>query len=804
MADSLSTSRYLRLPVLLLAPFPVLGCLYALYLGLTHYPLNPFLLGGCLLAYGAVLWWRPALWLFLIPALLPLANLALWTGWLFFEELDLFLAVTVVIGYIRLLPLRPSSRMSPIARFFLGSLILSYAISATLGLLPLQPLDANAFNNYLSHYNSLRILKPFLWSILLLPLLSRIPIEKSITHYFVPGLLTGLAGVVLTALWERHLFTGLMNFSSDYRITASFPEMHVGGAALDAFLSITLPFVMYWFLEKSPRSLFHFAVGMLLLSGGLYTVLVTFSRGLYLGLALSTLVISLSMGRRALAGRSAIHSYGILLALYAILGLLFAINFKTGGYRGLFGALCLTGSALYAGGQQVSGKRGAPHLVWSMLLVLFSTALWVTLDKGAYVAVSLSLISVILGGLLKWASPRHAHLSAVLYWGGFLALIPNDLAVNWHWGGLGATVSGAAISLLVLLLAETNLHLKIPLWHWNRQSAPFLLLLLLMISIPIPIAMNYSMVYRFTQSATDAHTREEHWAQSLTMMDENGDGFLFGMGLGRYPENYFWKNKEGDLPGTYQLETGVEGPFLRLEAPKYQAGFGESLRIGQWIFLKPFQSYTLVLVVRSPSPQARLTIEACEKLVLFQSTNQCVTAMTNVPNSSQWKRVEVDFNSSRIGSEPWHERPPVHFSLSNDVAGTLVDIKSVSLKNMGQDELLRNRRFLEGMDHWYFTSDHYHLPWHAKNMELHLFFEQGLLGICAFSGLLFSAIARLARKTGTGDPNAIQLLASLLGLLTVGLFDSVLDFPRLSLLVYLLLYLSLLRPIEKRRLRNTR
>ena len=799
MTHPLLPFRQYRQPILLFALFPIASCLWTLYMGLTHYPLSPLLMGGLLLVYGAVLWWRPVLWLFLIPALLPLANLSLWTGWLFFEELDLFLAVTVVIGYIRLLPSKPSSRLSLLARFFLGSLMLSYAISTLIGLLPLQPLDANAFSNYLSHYNSLRIFKPFLWSVLLLPLLSRMPTDTRIAHYFMPGLLTGLAGVILTALWERHLFTGLLDFSSDYRITASFPEMHVGGAALDAFLSITLPFAMYWFLKKSQQSSFHFAAGVLLLTGGLYTVLVTFSRGLYLGWVLSTLIIALSLGRHSLSRHSAIRSQGILLALYALLGLLFVINFKTGGYRGLIGALFLTGSALYTGGQQAAEKRGVPYLVWAAILIVFSVSFWIAFDKGPYVAFSLSLVSVIFGGLLKGVSSRYSRLSTVLYWGGFLALIPNDLAVNWHWGGLSAALSGTAISLLTLFLVEINSRLHVPLWYWDRQSAPFLLLLLLMISIPVPIALNYYMVYRFNQSATDAHTREEHWFQSLAMMDESGYGFLFGMGLGRYPENYFWKNKTGDLPGTYQLATGMNGPFLRIEAPKYKAGFGESLRIGQWIFLKPFQSYTLALEARSPSPQARLTIEACEKLVLFQSTNQCIIAIANVPASTQWQQVNVHFDSSRMGSEPWYARPPVQLSLSNDIAGTLVDITSVSLEATDQQqELLKNGHFMNGMDRWYFTSDHYHLPWHAKNMELHLFFEQGLLGLLSFSGLLFLALARLTRKTSTGDPNSTLLLASLVGLLTVGLFDSVLDFPRLSLLVYLLLYLSLLRPWERR------
>ncbi|MFZ3287624.1 MAG: hypothetical protein WA191_12345, partial [Telluria sp.] len=60
-------------------------------------PLAPLLLG-----YGALLCWRPTLWLALLPALLPVLDLAPWTGWFFLEEIDLFLLMSAAAGYWRL------------------------------------------------------------------------------------------------------------------------------------------------------------------------------------------------------------------------------------------------------------------------------------------------------------------------------------------------------------------------------------------------------------------------------------------------------------------------------------------------------------------------------------------------------------------------------------------------------------------------------------------------------------------------------------------------------------------------------
>ena len=54
---------------------------------------------------------------------------------------------------------------------FAGAVRLSVAVSLVIGLLPLSPLDANAFTNYWSHYNSLRIAKGLLWAMPLLAMM---------------------------------------------------------------------------------------------------------------------------------------------------------------------------------------------------------------------------------------------------------------------------------------------------------------------------------------------------------------------------------------------------------------------------------------------------------------------------------------------------------------------------------------------------------------------------------------------------------------------------------------------------------
>ena len=71
------------------------------------------------------------------------------------------------------------------------------------------------------------------------------------------------------------------------------------------------------------------------------------------------------------------------------------------------------------------------------------------------------------------------------------------------------------------------------------------------------------------------------------------------------------------------------------------------------------------------------------------------------------------------------------------------------------------------------------MAWHAKNLFLHMLFEQGAIGLALFSAVLVAGFARIIRPTMAGRRGAIALGAALAGFMVVGLFDSHLDVPRL-------------------------
>ncbi len=767
----------------------ILACIVLIVFGLVHYPLNPFLLGSALLAYSAILWRLPESWLFFIPAILPLANFSAWSGWLFFEELDFFVLATVAVGYWRLMPKKPIYGFSAIPAILLLLLAISYAVSAYVGVMPLQKLDANAFSNYLSHYNSLRILKPFVWALLLLPLLGRTE-----GRLLVPGMLAGLAIVALSGIWERLAFTGLMDFASDYRITAPFPEMHTGGAALDAFLSLTLPFSVFHLFRGR-----NAGIAILLFAAATYATFVTFSRGLYLGYGVSVAALAFFM----IAGGKKSGSRGVspgismpVFALAVVAAILLVKTFDTGGYRGFAAAISLMAAAFFTGGTGSLSRIKAAAGAATFILGLVCLALIAAFAKGSYLAFGLAAAVFSLGAVLHEFRPGNMKSAGMmLAYAGFFAMGPCDLAVNWHWGGGNAAIYGALVWGFSMALALGNRSLKDPLWCWNKNSAMALMLGLMLFMMVIPVLWNPYMNNRVEDARSDMNVRITHWRSVIEMTDSGWKARVFGMGLGRFPETYFWQNSKQDFPGMYRIMDGKDGPYLRLEGSKYQQGGGEFLRYGQRIGIEPYRTYTLEFDARTTFANMYLLGELCEKYLLY--VKACSGAKPGLNPDGNWHHYKAELKSGSMGDEPWYERPTVQFSLANEKNGDYFEVKNVKLADGSGRNLLHNGDFYHGTDRWYFSSDHYHLPWHAKNLGLNLYFDQGLFGLVSFMLLFIYALARQARIALGGDMLAATKFASLAGFLMVGLFDSILDFPRLSLLFYLMLFIALLRPANR-------
>ncbi|MCK5697129.1 MAG: O-antigen ligase family protein, partial [Gammaproteobacteria bacterium] len=256
-----------------------------------NYPNSPLLLMASLCLYSIVLWRYSYAWLLIIPALLPIFDFSPWTGRFFFSEFDYFILLTLAISLWRGHWKSPWN-IHRTAFILLGIYVLFYMISLLLGLLPLTHLDTNTFNNYYSSYNALRVAKGLFWALLLIPLFTYQ--QDYIKKYFTMGLLIGLSITVLLGLLERSIFSSLFDYSSDFRISSSFYSMHTGGADLDTYLLLVMPFIYYFFVSTQ-HHFFKFILIPLLFSLSLYVLLMTYSRGAYIAFAISSITMMLSL-----------------------------------------------------------------------------------------------------------------------------------------------------------------------------------------------------------------------------------------------------------------------------------------------------------------------------------------------------------------------------------------------------------------------------------------------------------------------------------------------------------------------------
>jgi len=262
---------------------------------LYYYPVAAVWLGLFLIGYTALLVYFPYAWLIVIPALLPLMDFAPWTGRFFFDEFDLLILTTLAFYFWQKPKRHNRSLLSMPTILLLTVFSLLYAVSLFKGVLPLPELNANAFNNYYSNYNSLRAGKGYIWSLLLLPLLQlTVRRYRYAPRYFAYGVLLGLTGVAVFAIIERVVFAGLFDFASDYRISALFSSMHAGGGHIESYLMLSLPFITLLFVN-SARGLRSRLLGIALFIISLYALLATFSRGGYMGFVIGFAVLLLAL-----------------------------------------------------------------------------------------------------------------------------------------------------------------------------------------------------------------------------------------------------------------------------------------------------------------------------------------------------------------------------------------------------------------------------------------------------------------------------------------------------------------------------
>ncbi len=298
-----------------------------------------------------------------------------------------------------------------------------------------------------------------------------------------------------------------------------------------------------------------------------------------------------------------------------------------------------------------------------------------------------------------------------------------------------------------------------------------------MVAVALPIFTGRFAQDRMATIRNDYAARYAHWGDSLNMRTRDWPTFLFGMGLGRYPESHYFLNRDKGHSGAYQLKKEGETAFLRLTA-------GEPIYVEQIVPVQPHENYRLKLKVRSNQPGAKLLISLCEKSML--ASFQCIvkTARTGAKTSA-WVDQEFFVATGSVGEGPWFARKNVKLALHIARGGSQIDITNVRLETTVGENLLLNGNFSNALDHWFF-SEEAHLPWHTHSMPVTLLFDQGWLGLVALCVASLVAIRRASVRAWQGDADAAAAMAALCSFLVVGMFDTLIDAPRFLFLALLL------------------
>jgi len=302
---------------------------------------------------------------------------------------------------------------------------------------------------------------------------------------------------------------------------------------------------------------------------------------------------------------------------------------------------------------------------------------------------------------------------------------------------------------------------------------------------------------RFTTSADDARVRQGHLHKVLSWL--NAEDWWLGKGLGRFVDNYALSGNIEDQVGDYRLvKPGADGSrqALVITSGKHDQSWGAMFRVSQRVAVPAPGPLQVRLDVRVEQA-VELHVDICEKHLLY--AENCRSRQTGIKAAEgQWQPVNLTLEPHSLSRGAWWAPRFIVFSVALGSSGHRMEVDRISLRDAAGHQLLANGSFEDGMARWFFSSDRHHMPWHAKNMAVHVLFEQGTLGLVAWAVALAAAIWRLTAGAAHRHPLAPALAAALVGVLVVGLVDSILDMPRIGWLLLLLMTVALALPRNPR------
>ena len=388
---------------------------------------------------------------------------------------------------------------------------------------------------------------------------------------------------------------------------------------------------------------------------------------------------------------------------------------------------------------------------------------------GAYIAMALPFLVVCL------LRPRPLT---------FLAMFSTAIVAGY---ALVVSYARAAYAAAMISMLTAGVGWLCAARHRNTGTAPALalsaLVLLTIGGISVAAVGSGFMAKRFGTVVSGLGDREENWSGGLALRSDSWASVLFGMGLGTYPRVVLSRRPEDRFPTNFVVGEDGGYRFLSLHA-------GLPIYFGQKVPVQPNHQYRLFLALRSPDGKGALTLILCEKMLLYSANCRGTTFRPRFPGT--WEDFGAVISSAGLDEYTilgWLRRP-VELSLLDPVAGTTIEIGHIRMLDPQGRDILANGDFSRGTERWYFTDDQ-HAIWRIENQYLMTLFESGVLGLASFVLLAGTALAGAVGAMRRGNRMAAPVAASLLAFLCSGVFDYLLEGPRLAALFYIIAFCGL-------------
>jgi len=347
---------------------------------------------------------------------------------------------------------------------------------------------------------------------------------------------------------------------------------------------------------------------------------------------------------------------------------------------------------------------------------------------------------------------------------------------------------------LALLISLSFMGATVGLLKWLPAAGPrwrgravLAMVLALVVESAVVLGSGVFMSDRLSHAGDDLVGRRAHWSAGLGLVSTPSE-WLWGLGLGRLPAAYSEKAPRGEFSGraVWTRDDQRRGQVL-LSGPKTFGFLAPYFGLTQRVTLEPHGTYRVRIHEASATP-GTLQVSLCERHLLYSLGCQV-----------QWVATGSDATGERsldilLAGPAFEFRGPAGagsegvLSLSASQSEQPIQLMKVELFGPSGRQVLQNADFSAHLQHWLPAAQAHFLPWHIDNLYLEVLIERGVLGLVLLVWTAVWVIFNLWPALSWRDAVAWVLFASLLGMSALGVVISVHEVPRVTLILWLLVW----------------